>query len=99
MWTHALVNAVLRGWLHEMQALHSFAMWSLHCTHWIESEANPIADAISRQQWERFHAEAASSHYQRRMHPWHGVSQHVLMKLRICFEAVHSKQVFCFSKS
>jgi len=51
--------AVLLAWLHEMQALHSFAMW----IDWIESENNPIADAISRQQWERFHAEAASNHY------------------------------------
>ena len=51
--------AILLEWLHEMQALHSFLM----VIDWIASEKNPIADAISREEWERFHAVAASNHY------------------------------------
>jgi hypothetical protein len=51
--------AVLLRWLHELQALHSFAMW----IDWIASENNPISDAISRQEWERFHRVAAANHY------------------------------------
>ena len=51
--------AILLEWLHEMQALHSFLM----VIDWIASEENPIADAISREEWERFHEVAASNHY------------------------------------
>ena len=51
--------AVLLRWLHELKALHSFAMW----IDWIASEKNPIADSISREEWDRFHEVAASNHY------------------------------------
>ena len=53
--------AILLEWLHEMQSLHSFLM----VIDWIASEENPIADAISREEWERFYKVAASNHYPR----------------------------------
>ena len=51
--------AVLLEWLHELQALYSFAMY----LDWVPSASNPIADAISREEWSRFHAAAAANRY------------------------------------
>jgi hypothetical protein len=52
--------AVLLEWLHSLQSIYSFRMY----LDWIPSaENNPIADAVSREEWSRFYAVAAANHY------------------------------------
>jgi hypothetical protein len=51
--------AVLLEWLHSLQSIYSFRMY----LDWIPSAENPIADAVSREEWSRFYAVAAANHY------------------------------------
>ena len=51
--------AVLLEWLHSLQSIYSFRMY----LDWIPSDENPIADAVSREEWSRFYAVAAANHY------------------------------------
>ena len=51
--------AVLLEWLHSLQSIYSFRMY----LDWIPSAENPIADAVSREEWSRFYAVAAANNY------------------------------------
>jgi hypothetical protein len=51
--------AVLLEWLHALQSIYSFRMY----LDWIPSAENPIADAVSREEWGRFYAVAAANNY------------------------------------
>ena len=66
--------AVLLSWLHELMAEYSFAIE----LEWIKSADNPIADALSRGEWERFVRSAADSGF-----PAHSLSR-LQMPARSC---------------
>ena len=51
--------AVLLEWLHSLQSIYSFRVY----LDWIPSAENPIADAVSREEWSRFYTAAAANHY------------------------------------